>query len=109
MPIRPPILRYGWQRSAEQRRRDNDAKRGSSHARGYDRDWFNLRRLHLIAFPACAVAGCATPFDRPNVHHKVTVRDAPERRLDPSNLQTLCQAHHSAHTSSAHSWNGRKP
>ncbi|WP_237390129.1 hypothetical protein [Gluconobacter sp. Gdi] len=38
--------------------------------------------------------------------HIVSVRECPSRRLDPTNLRTMCQSHHSSRTSRDHSWNG---
>ena len=57
----------------------------------YDRVWRRLRLAVLSADPLCAY--CAregrTTLARV-VDHIVPVREAPERRLDPSNLQPLC-------------------
>ena len=65
--------------------------RPNTRARGYDRDWERLRRWHLNQEPLCRYckeAGRVTPGSV--VDHIVPIREAPERRLDPSNLQTLC-------------------
>lgn len=56
----------------------------------YDRDWFKLRAKFLRAFPTCRV--CSAPSH--HVDHIVTIRQAPERRLDWGNLQALCATHH---------------
>jgi len=65
--------------------------RRSRQARGYDRAWFKLRARHLHAFPLCRVCGAKGIA----VDHIVRLRVAPHRRLDPTNLQTLCHHHHS--------------
>jgi hypothetical protein len=57
----------------------------------YDRAWKRLRRAHLARQPSCVRCG-APGLD---VDHIVSVRQAPHRRLDPTNLQTLCHGCHS--------------
>lgn len=59
----------------------------------YDHDWQRLRARHLARHPMCAVRGCKARAR--HVDHIVTVKAAPDRRLDPSNLQSLCHRHHS--------------
>ena len=68
-------------------------------ARGYDMDWRKLRAEHLAREPFCR--GClAEGVERMAVmvDHRVSIKDAPERRLDPSNLQSLCWKHHNSKT-----------
>ncbi|MGY8604779.1 HNH endonuclease signature motif containing protein [Gluconobacter cerinus] len=104
--MRPPIARpKGW-RPHEAKRRDYDAARGTARQRGYDSAWQRVRAAHLARHPKCCVPGCQTPHDRLNVDHIVSVRECPSRRLDPTNLRTMCQSHHSSRTSRDHSWNG---
>lgn len=56
----------------------------------YDHSWQKLRKRFLRAFPRCRICG-----ERANaVDHIVTVRRAPERRLDWTNLQSLCERCH---------------
>lgn len=108
MPIRIPIARpKGW-KPREAVRQTYDQARGSARSRGYDAAWEKVRRAHLARHPCCCVPGCPTAHDRLNVDHIVSVRDDPTRRLDPTNLRTLCQSHHSARTSRDHSWNGKR-
>ncbi|MFT9447825.1 HNH endonuclease signature motif containing protein [Gluconobacter japonicus] len=109
MPVRSPVFRPRWHKDGVQRRREFDQKRGSARKRGYDADWEKVRARHLAINPCCCVPECRTPRDRLNVDHIESVRESPERRLDPTNLRTLCQAHHSARTSRDHSWNRKKP
>ena len=54
--------------------------------RPYDRDWQRVRKRHLAQHPTCVRCGAAGV----DVDHVVSVRKAPDRRLDPTNLQTLC-------------------
>jgi 5-methylcytosine-specific restriction endonuclease McrA len=98
---RPPLFRPPWapdpaQRlaawRAEQRRRHPQA---SAAARGYDNDWVELRAAHLEVEPNCRDCARAGVTRRAViVDHIETIREAPERRLDPTNLQSLCGPHH---------------
>jgi 5-methylcytosine-specific restriction endonuclease McrA len=104
MPTRPPIHRPpGW-RSEQARRAANDADRGTSTQRGYDAEWRRFRERIIAAHPYCSTPGCGST-DRLNVDHIETVREAPDRRLDPTNVRVLCHSCHSARTSRDHSWN----
>lgn len=104
MPMRVPSHRGRGQLDASQRRAGNDARRGTAASRGYDADWRRFRTAILAGSPACVACGS---MERLNVDHIASVRDAPERRLDPSNVRVLCQSCHSARTSRDHSWNPR--
>lgn len=76
----------------KQRKAEADAGRDSAAARGYDAAWRKLRAEHLKRQPNCVV--CGKPGD--TVDHIKRVRDFPELRLDPRNLQTMCAHHHSS-------------
>lgn len=76
----------------KQRKAAADAARPSAAARGYDAAWRKLRAEHLKRQPNCVV--CGKPGD--TVDHIKRVRDFPELRLDPRNLQTMCAHHHSS-------------
>jgi 5-methylcytosine-specific restriction protein A len=76
-----------------------DRARGSAHARGYDRGWRRLRLWHLARHPLCAHCerdGRVTAAT--DVHHVEKLAANPRRRLDPSNLQSLCDACHKRET-----------
>ncbi|MBN9069581.1 MAG: HNH endonuclease [Rhizobiales bacterium] len=77
-----------------ERQAATDAARGTPAQRGYDKDWFRLRHAHITAHPLCE--WCGAPGE--HVDHIQTIRDHPERRLDPTNLRTLCQPCHSRRT-----------
>src|SRR5688572_9889733 len=89
MPTRPTTYRPPF---APARTRD---VRPSAAVRGYDRQWARLRRQHLAANPLCVL--CleerrtvpATVAD-----HRVPIAVDPSRRLDPSNVRSLCVTHH---------------
>jgi 5-methylcytosine-specific restriction protein A len=95
MPPRPKQFRPAFQRTRAAVNFAADAARGTSTQRGYDAAWRRLRKAHLIANPLCVFhlavgeTVAATVGD-----HIVSIRDAPERRLDPSNLQSLCKSCH---------------
>jgi hypothetical protein len=60
----------------------------------YDYPWQTLRRDHLRQNPDCV--RCGKPGQE--VDHIESVRSAPDRRLDPYNLRTLCKSCHSRET-----------
>lgn len=87
---RPDLVQFEPNRSKR-----GDIKRGSARERGYDADWDKLSRSHRRIEPLCRECGFlgrVTVCEL--VDHIVPVVDAPERRLDRSNLQSLCQHHH---------------
>lgn len=69
--------------------------RPSAKERGYDKDWSGLRRNYLRTRPMCERCGEGRATI---VHHIVEVQDAPELRLEWSNLQAVCrECHEKAH------------
>jgi hypothetical protein len=56
------------------------------------KEWKRLRAQHIKRFPLCAVKGCGAKAKI--VDHIVSVKRAPNRKLDPLNLQSLCAFHH---------------
>lgn len=99
----------GKYRSARSRRQDqnfyhfnNDAKRPSARARGYDAEWQTLRavaiRRWLDEGRPCALCGLA--FEANNtagIHldHIKRIADEPDRRLDPQNWRAVHAKCHS--------------
>lgn len=71
----------------------------------YDHAWQRLRRIHLARNALCVRCGAQGV----HVDHVVTVRQAPARRLDPTNLQTLCHACHNKVTAYYDGPAGAKP
>ena len=59
----------------------------------YDAEWHRLSAKFRKTHPFCMVRGCGKPSE--HVDHIVTVRAAPHLRLEWTNLQALCQTHHS--------------
>lgn len=69
----------------------HDKKRGTAAQRGYDGDWRRLQSKHLARHGRCVRCGAEGRV----VDHIIPIRLAPGRRLDPTNLQTLCTPCHS--------------
>jgi 5-methylcytosine-specific restriction protein A len=99
-PFAPPVHRPPHVREyRDAERRAFDAKRGSASQRGYDSTWERLRKSYLARNPLCVLCLEAGHIVQATVaDHIIRVRDAPERRLDESNLRPLCKRHHDAHT-----------
>jgi 5-methylcytosine-specific restriction endonuclease McrA len=65
--------------------------RPSASVRGYDHAWAKLSNHHRTRVePLCRVCAGAGEM----VHHVEPVDVAPHRRLDPTNLATLCNRCH---------------
>lgn len=78
-------------------RQQEDAQRGTPTERGYDARWQRVREIKIARNPVCeecAAQGVTTVAD--DVHHIVPIRVDPSRRLDISNLRSLCRRHHAA-------------
>lgn len=64
--------------------------------RTYDADWRRLSARILRERPRCEEPGCTSRSQQ--VDHVESVRRAPSRRLDPTNLRALCRVHHGMKT-----------
>lgn len=80
-------------RYSKPKSRRYDKKRPNSYQRGYDEDWAKVRKEFLRKHPTCWCGEPATEVD-----HIQTIREAPGRRLDVTNLRALCKRHHSRRT-----------
>jgi 5-methylcytosine-specific restriction protein A len=80
-----------------QQQRSVDSRRPSSARRGYDAEWQRIRSEHLRDHPCCVqcAAQGVQRFGR-HVDHIVSKRNGGTN--DPTNLQTLCDSHHSRKT-----------
>lgn len=94
MPNRPMTLKPIRVQQAVNR---STGGRGSPSERGYDRVWRALRDRYIRQNPLCVMC---KPLLRPGriVDHVIPVHVAPNRRLDETNLQTLCDSHHTYKT-----------
>jgi 5-methylcytosine-specific restriction enzyme A len=92
MPTRPTQHRPAHYQS----RQEFDRKRNPLKNKTYDAVWRRLRDLHLQTNPLCAHCLRENKLTAAEqVHHIVPIRTAPERRLDPTNLLSLCAPCHS--------------
>lgn len=77
-----------------------------------EKEWLNLRALKLSINPMCQRCSKEErPVPADQVHHIVDIRDDPERRLDISNLESLCAKCHAKETYSIYlrgSWEKTK-
>lgn len=69
------------------RRLQRDRERAPRTAVVYGQDWRRLRRVILAERPACEVCGAREQLE---VHHRISVRERPDLRLERSNLVVLC-------------------
>ncbi len=99
MPNRPPTLHSRRPKGTRTNAQDYERFRGGARARGYDEAWGRVRLQHLMDEPLCrhcAEAGSVVAADI--VDHIVPIAVAPERRLDDTNLQSLCNSCHTVKT-----------
>lgn len=69
------------------------SKQKNKHWYGYD--WQQLRESYLDDNPQCELCSAAGFIEEAReVHHKVPISDAPQLRLEWSNLQALCVSCH---------------
>lgn len=76
------------------RKASSDADRPSPQARGYDATWRELRAQWLALHPDCV--DCGDPATL--VDHIISIRKAPQRRLDPTNFASMCGPCHGRKT-----------
>lgn len=82
--------------------------RDNAYRRGYDRDWFKLRdRVVIESGCKCQMCGCPVVLRKreataripvAHVDHIKSIEEAPELRLERSNLRCLCERCHNART-----------
>jgi 5-methylcytosine-specific restriction protein A len=73
----------------------NDTHRGSSCARGYDAQWRKIRLSALERDKYLCQHCLPRPVEAIDVHHEVPITTDPSRRLDLTNLTSLCKLCHS--------------
>lgn len=76
--------------------RTRERWRGSRHDRGYGADWTRIRDAYKSKAHGqceeCRRRGYLTVCDV--IDHMIPIEDAPELRLEMSNLDALCHRHH---------------
>lgn len=76
-----------------------DLSRGSAHARGYDAKWAAFAQWWKRLHPLCAWCQERGVVMQGNqVDHIVPLVDAPQRKYDHDNVQTLCRVDHTRKT-----------
>ena len=77
-------------------------ERKTRHERGYGRDWVKVTNLNRQLVPVCVlcwhkgITTIPTIADPLASHHIEKIRDAPEKRLDLSNVVSVCKECHVA-------------
>lgn len=92
MPTRPPVFRNTNTVSYAE---DKERERIRAKSDRYGWDWKKFRKRMLSENPLCAQ--CERDgyvVEATTVHHVVDIVEAPERRLDASNIECLCEMHH---------------
>lgn len=91
----PEFFRRWAPKPFQSKTRMNERRRGSASERGYDGEWQKLQKWYRKEHPFCEECerrGYLEPMVY--VDHMVPIADAPERRLDKTNLQSLCASCH---------------
>lgn len=72
-------------------------KKPAEKSKQYDWQWRRLRAWHIKREPLCRVClGDGRIVAADEVHHVVAIHVDPSRRLDPTNLMSLCTPCHDA-------------
>ena len=92
---------------------------GSAHSRGYDRKWSKLRDQTVIESDfKCQSCGRFVVLRKKEatgnmqvarVDHIKSIKEAPELRLDESNLRCLCESCHNRHTAFTQGFHKSRP
>lgn len=97
MPSVPPTHKPAWASSSTRHQRYDREQRDPRSKQFYDSSqWRQTRALKLARNPlceGCQRAGKLTAAS--HVHHIVELKTDWDRRLDPSNLESLCHSCHS--------------
>jgi 5-methylcytosine-specific restriction protein A len=93
MPFLPPKHALRGVSTPQQRAAVRERARSREKNRIYDGAWRKLRAWFIAENPRC---GCGAPAT--DVDHIVSVKSDPSRRLDPSNLRSMCHSCHSRRT-----------
>jgi len=99
-PLCPELVSSGFcVAHLRAKRATQDARRGSATSRGYDERWRRARASFLASHPLCVECEAEGRVTAATVvDHVVSIRVAPHRRLDPTNLRAMCKPHHDART-----------
>ena len=96
MPQIPAFSRTKIARFGKERQRERETPRATRAERGYNAEWTDIRDQKAAECKGlcqeCLRRGYINHLDV--IDHVMPLVDAPERRLDPENLQGLCAFHH---------------
>jgi 5-methylcytosine-specific restriction enzyme A len=99
----------GAPQAERQRKQRLDRNRPSSPRRGYDAAWRRARDAQRAREPLCRMCLAEGRVTEASVvDHIISVQERPDLRLEPSNLRSLCKAHHDWRTAGDHGFNKRK-
>lgn len=88
MPNKPPTRQTTPKRKAWEQRTD-------ARKRGYTWDWEQFSRNYRANYPLCEMCeSCNVVRPSVSVHHIQKIDDAPERKLDITNVIALCDECH---------------
>ncbi len=105
MPKSPPTHS---QQIARKREKLRERQRPSSHERGYNQRWRNLRKVFLAEHPLCTM--CTQNGHTKGasvVDHIIPHKGDQDKFWDESNLQALCKRHHDKKTAKERGWGKR--
>jgi len=102
--VRARVCSVCGPRDDRTRRRELDATRPSTTARGYGWAWQKVRARVLRERGSCEVCGAVEQLE---VHHQVALADGGTH--DDDNLVVLCKAHHSSVTARTQGFARRGP
>ena len=104
MPERAPLHRPQGYRTEEQKRKEADARRGTSAQRGYDSRWRRIRRQVLSMEPLCRFCKDEGTIKAAEVVDHI---DGNSRNNERENLRPLCKHHHDQRTARDQGWGRR--
>jgi 5-methylcytosine-specific restriction enzyme A len=95
MPYRAPIHKPAGMLSRPEQQREYNQHRGSAYSRGYDHSWRKLRDRFVRQHPLCSRCETAGRIVAATmVDHVIPIAIAPDRRLDETNMNSLCDQCH---------------
>ena len=103
MPMSAPVHRAVGMRTAQQRRKESDAKRGTVAARGYGNQWTEASKAYRALHPQCECTECLKlpVIRRPPsevVDHRIPHRGDQRLFWDSSNWQAMAKVCHDRKT-----------